>query len=177
MKTILAAALMATTLSVAPTSQAGTFKAGIEVSDKATADQTGIPTYPGATETMRKETRRDATEKDRDSANVNLQFGSYGLTVITTKLVTPDDAEKVAAFYKRELAKFGRVRDCNDPNERNNDDDYPRAMRCRSVDINSGAVVYRAGNKAQQRYVSIEREPRKGRTAIQLVYVEMRSPD
>lgn len=191
---LLAATIAAAGLAVPAV--AGSFKAGIEVNETASAAETGIPVYPGAKEAReapRRQSRKhqdwDDSRRERsgssDGANVNLQFGDYGLTVITTKLLTMDDASTVAAFYKRELGKFGKVHDCRDPKERegdkSGDQDFPRAVfgksGCKHMDIKSGATVYRAGNKSQQRYVAIDNDRRSDGTAIQLVYVEVRTPD
>jgi hypothetical protein len=72
----------------------------IEVHQDVDEDSLGLPIYPGATRV-----------KDKDSAAVNLGFGSErSLRVLAVKFETSDPLEKVKAFYKdrlgTEVSKF-----------------------------------------------------------------------
>ena len=79
---------------------------GVHVNtDQTTAADLGLPVYPGA---------RPVTDDDQHkSADVHLGFGEWQLRVKAVTYSTPDDRDKVAAFYKKALSRFGDVITCN----------------------------------------------------------------
>jgi hypothetical protein len=53
--------------------------------------------------------------KDDDkSADIQMGFGEWELRVKVVKYATPDSKDKVAAFYKKALARYGDVIACQD---------------------------------------------------------------
>ena len=80
---------------------------GVHVNtDQTTATDLGLPVYPGA-----------APVKDKDnnkSADVHLGFGEWQLRVRAVSYETPDSEEKVTAFYKKALGRYGDVITCKD---------------------------------------------------------------
>jgi hypothetical protein len=77
-------------------------------SNKTTATDIGLPLYPGATP------YKDASGEDHaGSANVSMSFGSFHLKVQAVSYQTPDSPEKVFAFYRPALAKYGDVLECD----------------------------------------------------------------
>lgn len=64
----------------------------------------GLSAYPGA-RMMRK-------EKDDGSADVNMSFGGFQMRVIAMSYQTEDSPEKVEAFYRDGLRRFGDVIAC-----------------------------------------------------------------
>jgi hypothetical protein len=78
---------------------------GVHVNtDQTTAADLGLPVYPGA-----------QTVKDDDqhkSADVHLGFGQWELRVRAVSYATPDSQDKVAAFYKKALGRYGDVITC-----------------------------------------------------------------
>jgi hypothetical protein len=80
---------------------------GIHVNtDQTTAADLGLPVYPGA------QTVRD-NEKDK-SADVHMGFGEWQLRVKVVNYSTPDGKDKVTAFYKKALGRYGDVITCQD---------------------------------------------------------------
>lgn len=65
----------------------------------------GLPIYPGA-EFVKK------NDKDKGAADVNLSFGSFQLRVKAANYSTPDAPDKVSAFYRAALARYGDVIQC-----------------------------------------------------------------
>lgn len=66
---------------------------------------TGLAAYPGA---------RVKDDDDEDgSANVNLSSSFFGLKVVALKYRSDDSPDKVLTFYRKDMAKFGKVLDCN----------------------------------------------------------------
>ncbi len=78
---------------------------GIHVNtDQTTAADLGMPVYPGAT-----------LMKDDDmhkSADVHMGFGEWQLRVQAVSYSSTDSKEKVAAFYKKALGRYGDVITC-----------------------------------------------------------------
>src|ERR1044071_2613353 len=81
-------------------------KLALKVSDEATAADVGLPAYPGA---------KPYVDSDHSgAANLGLATPLFGFKVVVTSLQTQDAPERVAAFYRKALAKYGKVLDCSD---------------------------------------------------------------
>src|SRR5579872_1698464 len=73
-------------------------------SDQTSAADLGLPVYPGA---------EIAPDHEGDkSADVHLGFGQWQLRVRVVTYSTPDPQNKVMAFYKSALGRFGDVLEC-----------------------------------------------------------------
>jgi hypothetical protein len=78
---------------------------GIHVNtDQTTAADLGLPVYPGATLVK--------GDDDHKSADVHLGFGEWELRVKVVSYQTPDSEDKVTAFYKKALGRYGNVITC-----------------------------------------------------------------
>ena len=66
---------------------------------------TGLALYPGAQE------QKDSGD-DHNSANVNISSSLFGLKVVAMKFASNDPSDKVLAFYRKEMGKYGKVVDC-----------------------------------------------------------------
>jgi hypothetical protein len=65
---------------------------------------TGLALYPGA------QIKKDS---DGDSgANVNVSSSLFGVKVVALKYRSDDAPDKVLGFYKKDMAKYGKVLDC-----------------------------------------------------------------
>src|ERR1700757_2233134 len=75
---------------------------GVHVNtDQVTASDLGLPVYPGA---------EVVKDKDHDkSADVNMGFGEWTLRVRAVNYATVDSQDKVTAFYKKALGRYGDV--------------------------------------------------------------------
>ena len=78
---------------------------GIHVNtDQPTAADLGLPVYPGA---------EIAKDKDNDkSADIHMGFGEWELRVKVVNYSSSDSQDKVVAFYKKGLARYGDVISC-----------------------------------------------------------------
>lgn len=66
---------------------------------------TGLALYPGA--------RAKANSDDEHhSANVDISSSLFGLKVVALKFECDDPSDKVLAFYRKEMGKYGKVVDC-----------------------------------------------------------------
>jgi hypothetical protein len=74
-------------------------------SDQTAAADLGLPVYPGA---------QVAPDHEGDrSADVHLGFGQWQLRVKVVTYRTPDARDKVIAFYRNAMARFGDVLTCD----------------------------------------------------------------
>lgn len=141
--------------------------AGIYFNAEAGAKDVGLPIYPGA-----------RPHKDKDSENPSAKFGlwgsSFAFKLAVVKLETNDSPQKVAAFYKKVLAKYGTVLDCGAVSSQTSDkDESSKKLTCEDDKPDPGKMTYKAGTKEKQHVVGIE--PNGSGSVFQLVYVE--SPD
>ncbi|HEX6879817.1 MAG TPA: hypothetical protein VF135_05605 [Terriglobales bacterium] len=126
----------------------------------------GLSVYPGA---------RPQKDSDNDSAvaTLGLWGPSSGFHLSLMKFETGDSKDKVAAFYRKELAKYGKVLDCGDPaaprgkkgNELTCEDDHP----------DKDEVMLKAGTKQNQHIVGISEKD--GATRFQLIHLETKGSD
>ena len=162
-------------IALTPLAEAGDFSAGINIVDKASAAQTGLSVYPGAKPV-------EKSQKDDSDANIDFSFGGYGLKVVVVRLQTEDAPDKVAAFYRNDLARYGAVIDCSDPqaprakpsNKDREEDEEDDRILCKKNESKKNAITYRVGTRRNQRVASIESQG--GLTRIHLVRVEVRKP-
>ncbi|MGA3012305.1 MAG: hypothetical protein ABSD72_18765 [Terracidiphilus sp.] len=78
---------------------------GVHVNTNQTAAaDLGLPVYPGSTVVK--------DEGDDKSADVHLGFGEWELRVRTVSYETPDSEDKVTAFYRKAMGRYGDVITC-----------------------------------------------------------------
>jgi len=67
--------------------------------------ETGLAAYPGA------QIKNDSDDHE-GSANVNISSSFFGLKVIALKYQTNDAPDKVVAFYRKDMSRYGKVIEC-----------------------------------------------------------------
>ncbi len=137
--------------------------AGVVVGKDVKAKDIGLKIYPGSTPV--KETQNDS------SANFSAWLGGSGFQLTVLKLETKDAPDKVAAFYRKELGRYGKVLDCSNakkPAKAKSDEDS-NELTCDDNEPAPNAYVYKAGTKEKQHVVSVE--PSGSGTKYDLVYV------
>jgi hypothetical protein len=144
---------------------------GFIASKDASAKEVGLPLYPGA---------RPHQDKSDDSPafQLGLWGGAWGFKIVALKLESNDSPEKVAAFYQKALAKYGRVWNCADSAKAASEQektDSPHELKCQDTKPESGETVLKAGTKEKQHIVDIK--PDGGLSIIQLVSVELPPSD
>jgi hypothetical protein len=143
---------------------------GIHVSNDADAGDVGIAVYPGATLVEKDD------GKDNKSANVNISSQYFRLKVVALEYHSDDAPEKVLAFYKKELKKYGKVLECHtskhgDASVEFSDDnskDNSKELKCE--EDGGKNIELKVGTREKQHVVSIEPEG-KG-TKFALVFVQ-----
>lgn len=100
--------LLLLALAVAPSvrAQDSGFSLDMHANSHATAKEIGLPEYPGAT---------PYRDKDSDSSSADLGFSlnSFHIGVQVVSYVTADSPQQVLAFYRKPLAKYGEVLECD----------------------------------------------------------------
>jgi hypothetical protein len=66
----------------------------------------GLTAYPGAVPL------KEGDKKDTNSANVDMSFGGFHLGVRAAGFQTADQPQQVLAFYRKDLARYGDVIEC-----------------------------------------------------------------
>jgi len=151
---------------------------GIHVnSDETTAADLGLPAYPGA------EVVRD---KDNDkSADIHMGFGEWELRVRVVNYSAPDSQDKVLAFYKKAMGRYGDVITCKDkapvgmPTQTAEgltcaDDEHHKNVQVNTGDFSSGGdnLELKAGSERHQHIVGFK-SAESGRTRFTLVALDL----
>ncbi len=139
------------------------------------AGDTGIDVYPGA-----QPVKKDGSGHGDDGAvDANMSFGSFKLRVKAATYQTGDSPEKVQAFYRTALAKFGPVLACSGDRAVGTPTRTPEGLTCDSSkgnhlsihDEESGKIELKTGSQQHQRVVSIH--PEGGGTRFGMVVLDL----
>jgi hypothetical protein len=152
-------------------SEMGRKSIGFIASEEASAKDVGLPIYPGA---------RPHKDKSDESPAVQLGLwgGNSGFKLAVLKLESNDAPEKVAAFYRKALAKYGKVVNCGGSSETAGEKEKGNSsheLGCEDQQPESGELVLKAGTKQEEHLVGIKASG--DLTVFQLVYVETRGSD
>ncbi len=139
--------------------------AGAVLSAQASAKDVGLPLYPGS---------KPHKDKDEDStsANLGLWGGGSGFKLAVVKMESGDAPERLATFYKKALAKYGKVLDCSNPPPAKSDtenSDSSKTLTCENDKAESGGYLFKSGTKEKQHVAAIQ--PSGHGSLYQLVYV------
>ena len=148
---------------------------GVHVNtDQTSAADLGLPVYPGA------ELVKD--DEKHKSADVHLGFGEWQLRVKAVSYGTPDSKEKVTAFYKKALSRFGDVITCQGNSPVGTPTETHEGLTCEDngkngkVKLDNGDFnqdfQLKAGSKRHQHIVGFE-NPKDTRTRFALVALDL----
>ncbi|HEX3892562.1 MAG TPA: hypothetical protein VHW46_08315 [Terracidiphilus sp.] len=154
---------------------------GVHVNTNETkAADLGLPAYPGA------EISRN--DDKHGSADVHMGFGEWQLRVRAVPYTSSDSQDKVAAFYKKAMERFGDVITCQGnapvgtPTVTAEGLDCSDSGKNTHVNVNgqgdgmdfSGDLQLKAGSKHHQHIVGFE-TPKDGNTHYALVAIDLPS--
>jgi hypothetical protein len=159
----------------------GSFNLGKDASAK----DVGLPLYPGSR-------RHKDTNDDSSALNMGLWGGSSGFKMAMLKMETTDSADKVAAYYRKALAKYGKVLTCGagdsapangsqgssataDSQNSKDTSKSSQALDCGTNKPDKGGIELKAGTKERQHIVAFTSEG--SLTTFQLVYIETHGLD
>lgn len=147
----------------------------IKTSADAAVAGIGLSTYPGSVPVK--------DDKDDDAADINLNFGDFHLGVKAASYQTADSPDKVEAFYRKDMARYGDVLKCRGDNTIGQPARTAEGLACSDndshgihsvhVDDDSDHVELRAGSPQHEHIVGIE--PKDGGTKIGLVALDLPS--
>ena len=151
---------------------------GVHVNtDQITAANLGLPVYPGA------EVVKD--DDNHKSADVHLGFGEWQLRVRAVSYSTTDPQDKVTAFYKKALGRYGDVITCQSNAPVGTPTATAEGLTCaddknnanvkidhRDYGTNENSLELKAGSKRHQHIVGFE-EFKNGRTRFALVALDL----
>ena len=80
---------------------------GIHVSKDADVRDVGLAVYPGA-----RKKQKDSSG-DEKSANVNISGPGFGVKVVAVEYLSDDSPDKLIAYYRDQLKKYGSVLECH----------------------------------------------------------------
>jgi len=151
---------------------------GIHVNEGVDARDTGLPVYPGA-----KPKEKDSSH-DSKSANVNISGFGFGLKVVAIEYVSDDPPQKLVAYYKDQLKKYGNVLECHTgkhsadhgdlPDDEHHNKSQSRQLACEKNDGGT-TVELKVGTEDNQHIVAVE--PNGKGSNFALVYVRTRGKD
>ena len=143
---------------------------GVHVdTNSTTAGDLGLPVYPGA-----KIVKDDDNHK---SADVHLGFGEWQLRVRVVSYSSTDPQDKVTAYYKNALGRYGTVITCMNNVAVGTPTQTPEGLTCSddhkhtNVDVGSGLQL-KAGSKRHQHIVGFDK-PKGGRTRFSLISLDL----
>jgi hypothetical protein len=133
-------------------------------SDRFDPKRLGVGIYPGA--------KVDERENQGKGANLSLEWGRDSVHLYVQKYVTNDPADKVLAFYRKELAKFGPVLECRDgkPMAAVNSELKCEDDKDEHHEKHHEGIQLKSGTERKQHIVGVT--PRKGGTDFDVAYVE-----
>jgi hypothetical protein len=147
---------------------------GLHVTKDADVRDTGLPVYPGA---RRKE---QGSKDDTNSAHVNISTSLFGIKIVAIEYLSDDPPDKLVAYYKDQLKKYGYVLECHSseshPGTNMNGVDTSgdsRKLKCEE-DQNGKTVELKVGNEQNQHIVSIKPGDDGKGSDFGLVYIQMR---
>jgi hypothetical protein len=144
---------------------------GIHVSKNADVQDVGIAVYPGA-----HPKQKDSDGGDK-SANVNISGFGFGLKVVALEYQSDDTPEKLVAYYKDQLKKYGSVLECHTShfnlNMGHGSDHHSDELTCEGDRGNN--VELKVGTKENQHIVAVE--PDGTGSSFSLVYVRTHGKD
>ena len=142
----------------------------LHVGKDADAQKAGLPLYPGA--------HPQQTDKD-DPVNLAISTEKFGMKLIVAKYETDDPSEKVIAFYREKMKKYGKVLECHSTDDKSgfhhDDDDKSGNQPLKCEGDHGHNVELKVGTKENQHIVAIE--PSGGGSNFSLVYVRTHGKD
>jgi hypothetical protein len=145
----------------------------LHVGNDADIRETGLPAYPGA--------RLRKHDDDRNSANLALFTSAFGVKLIVLNYDSGDAPDKIIAFYRGKLKKFGKVLECHTSKHSgdfgahldSDDSDQSKPLTCDGD--NSGNIVeLKVGTEDNQHLVAVEPAESGSGSTFAVVYIHTR---
>ena len=139
-----------------------TSKGSLTAKNQADLKEIGVPAYPGS------RLRADSNESPR--ATLGLWVSEKGFRLVALKYESPDGPDKILAYYRKALARFGTVLQCPGGTTTSS------GLTCKDHEMKAGEVDLMAGSSETRRIVGVEPAPGGG-TRFELVYLRTKGVD
>ncbi len=154
---------------------------GVHVNtDQLSASDLGLPLYPGA------QPAKNDHDGDDKSADIHMGFGEWQLRVRAVAYTTTDSQDKVVAFYKKAMGRYGDVLTCHGNAPVGTPTTTAEGLTCSDeghhgqINVNgkangidmSGDIQLKAGSKRHQHIVGFDQE-KDGKTKFSLVALDL----
>jgi hypothetical protein len=148
----------------------------VKTNDAVAVADIGLPVYPGSSLIKR--------DKNNAAADVDIGFAGFHLSIRAVAYHTPDSPDKVRAFYRKELARFGDVIECAGDRPVGTPFKTSEGLTCdegKHIKINNvdrhaeTEVELKTGSKLHQHIVAIE--PRSDGVNFGLVSLDLPKED
>jgi hypothetical protein len=138
--------------------------ASVKVDTGTAANDSGIPSYPGAHE-------KPAKGDDKSRAHVNVNTPFVKVKVVTLTFISDDAPEKVLAFYRNKLGSYGTVLECTSGTdvELGNGRGLKSPVTCGKGNGDAGETSLKTGTEGNQHVVSVK--PNGKGTEFELLWV------
>ncbi len=145
---------------------------GIHVSKDADVRDVGLAVYPGA-----RKKQKDSSG-DEKSANVNISGPGFGVKVVAVEYLSDDSPDKLIAYYRDQLKKYGSVLECHtskhgsdvEVNKMSHPDRKESKKLTCDNDDSGKTVELKVGTEDNQHIVAVE--PQGKGSSFALVYVQ-----
>ena len=146
----------------------------LHVSKDADVRDIGLPVYPGAR-------RKEHGDGDHDNnAHVNISSGLFGLKVVAIEYLSDDPPEKIIAYYKDQLKRYGDVLECHNSSnsagammKHGDSSGHSERLKCEG-DQNGKTVELKVGNEQSHHISSIKPGEEGIGSDFGVVYILMR---
>ncbi len=160
--------------------------------DQTTAADLGLPLYPGA--------QAFVNDDMHKSADVHMGFGEWQLRVRAVSYYTTDPQDKVVAFYKKALERYGDVIACQDKQPVGTPAATSEGLTCaddsgnvnvqtsekttgsekkdgiaitKSYSVTRDDLELKAGSRRHQHIVGVEQKQENGKTVFEMVALDL----
>jgi hypothetical protein len=143
--------------------------ASVHVDTGTTANDSGMPVYPGAQE-------KKNTGDDKSRAHVNLNTPFLKMKVVALKYTSDDAPEKILAFYRNKLGSYGTVLECKGRGqdvEIGSRRGMNSPVSCSKEQGHPDEISLKVGSEGNQHLVSVK--PSGKGSEFELVYVHLGS--
>lgn len=143
----------------------------LQVRTNPTPAQIGLSVYPGS--------KQKVEGDDKNAANVNISSSLFGVKVLVIAYHTEDPPDKVIAYYKKDLRKYGNVLECKghghedaDLDLGHHDNEKPKPLTCGDDKGEGKGVELKVGMSDNFHLVAVD--PKDNGSDFAIVYVATR---
>jgi len=146
----------------------------MHLGNDADSHQVGLPVYPAA--------RERKHDENRSNANLSLFTSAFGVKLVVLNYESDDAPDKVIAFYRHKLKKYGKVLECRTSKRSgdvNTDTDSDNSQKSKELkcegDQTGDTIELKAGTEDNQHIVAVSPAENGGKgSTFSLVYIYSR---